>query len=360
MTAGDRTIGGKTDEEYVPTYYPGTNDPAGAVAVAVAAGSVLSGTDITLRKARTVRVRGRVTNAAGEGLPNNVMVRLMPREQLYLGFLGNQAARIRREDGTFELRGVTPGAYVLFAQWWEEGRGSSVRQRVDIGNDNIDNVRLLLTPGLDLKGQIRVEGPPGGVQLETLHVWLQPQESLPMGQPDASVKQDSSFTLENVPADTYRVTVHGLPENFYTKAIRMGDADALDAGLDLTHGASGALDIEINPNGGQVEGAVQKEDSKPAGGATVLLAPDSHRQQFNLFKTSAVDQLGHFSLKGIAPGDYRLFAFEQMDWGAYQDPEFLKPYEDRGKAVAIREGSRETVQLKVIPDETAPAAEKRR
>jgi len=181
-----------------------------------------------------------------------------------------------------------------------------------------------------------------------------------MGRPDASVKQDSSFTLENVPVDTYRVTVSGLPENFYMKAIRMGDADALDAGLDLTHGASGALDIEISPNGGQVEGAVQKEDSKPAGGSIVLLVPDSHRQQFNLFKTATADQLGHFSLKGIAPGDYKLFAFEQMEWGAYQDPEFLKLYEDQGKAVAIREGSRETAQLKVIPDETAPAAEKRR
>ena len=52
---------------------------------------------------------------------------------------------------------------MLVVQWWEEGKGSSVRQPVDVGNDNIDNVRLLLTPGLDLKGQIRVEGPPGGV-----------------------------------------------------------------------------------------------------------------------------------------------------------------------------------------------------
>ena len=58
MAAEDRTAGGKPDEDYVPTYYPGTNDPAGAVLVAVTAGSVLGGTD-TLRKARTVRVRGR-------------------------------------------------------------------------------------------------------------------------------------------------------------------------------------------------------------------------------------------------------------------------------------------------------------
>ncbi len=47
-----------------------------------------------------------------------------------------------------------------------------------------------------------------------------------------------------------------------------------------------------------------------------------------------------------------------MDWGAYQDPEFLKPHEDKGEAVAIRESSHETAQLKVIPAESAPAAKK--
>src|SRR5579859_4833713 len=358
MAAEDRTAGGKPDEDYVPTYYPGTNDPAGAVSVAVTAGSVLGGTDITLRKARTVRVRGRVANGAGEGLPNNIMVRLMPREALYFGLFANQAARVRKQDGTFELRGVTPGSYMLVAQWWEEGKGSSVRQPVDVGNNNVDNVSLLLTPGVELKGQIHVEGPPGGVQFDTLNIGLEPQGFLPMGQPNASVKQDGSFTLENVPADTYRVTLNGLTENFYVKAIRMGDADALYTGLDLTHGGSGALEIAINPNGGQVDGAVQKEDSKPAGGATILLAPDSNRQQFSLFKTTTTDQYGHFSIKGVAPGGYKLFAFEQMDWGAYQDPEFLKPHEDKGEAVAIRESSHETAQLKVIPAEAAQATKK--
>jgi hypothetical protein len=162
--------------------------------------------------------------------------------------------------------------------------------------------------------------------------------------------------LENVAAETYNVTLPGLPESFYLKALRMGDADGLDAGLDLTNGASGGLDILINPNGGEVDGAVEKETHQPAAGATVLLAPDSHRQQSNLFKTSAADQYGHFSVKGIAPGGYKLFALEQMEWGAYQDPEFLKPYENKGVAVTIREGSHETAQLRLIPADSAPAA----
>ena len=40
--------------------------------------------------------------------------------------------------------------------------------------------------------------------------------------------------------------------------------------------------------------------------------------------------------------------WEQIEEGAYQDPEFLKVYENQGQGVTIREGSRETAQLKVI------------
>ena len=74
-----------------------------------------------------------------------------------------------------------------------------------------------------------------------------------------------------------------------------------------------------------------------------------------LFKTAPIDATGHFSLAGIAPGEYKLFAWEHAEDGAYQDPEFLKPYENQGQAVTIREGSRETAQLKVIPVADMPA-----
>jgi hypothetical protein len=73
-----------------------------------------------------------------------------------------------------------------------------------------------------------------------------------------------------------------------------------------------------------------------------------------LFKTTVTDTTGHFSITGVAPGEYKLFAWEQIEEGAYQDPEFLKPYENQGQAVAIREGSRETAQLKVISSADAP------
>ena len=54
-----------------------------------------------------------------------------------------------------------------------------------------------------------------------------------------------------------------------------------------------------------------------------------------------------------------MFAWEQIESGAYQDPEFLKPFESRGESYSIRENGRESAQLKMIPAENTPAQKER-
>lgn len=355
MIAPERRSADTPDEGYVPTYYPGTNDPTGAVAIELGPGAVLNVADLTLRKARTVRIRGHVVNTMGEGLPQRIMLRLMPRNTAFIGFSSMLTSQVtRNQGGTFELRGVTPGAYTLMAQWSDNEKSYSVRQSVDVGSSNLDDVNVVLTPGLELKGQVRVEGN-GEMNLGAMWVMLDAQSPFSMGRPNARLEDDRSFTLEGVSADKYTVNLRGLLENLYVKSIRMGDMDVLDAGLDLTRGISGALEILISPNGGQVDGAVSGPKQQAATGARVVLVPDErHREQSPLFKMVTTDQYGHFTIKGITPGDYKLFAWEQIEPGAYQDPEFLKLYENDGEAITIREGSHENRQLKLIPADAVP------
>jgi hypothetical protein len=220
---------------------------------------------------------------------------------------------------------------------------------VDVGNNNVNNVNLVVTAGLELKGTVRVDGP-GGATLGNLQVSLAPQEMLGLGMQGAKVGDDGSFWLSNVPAATYTIDVHGMPETFYIKSIRMGDADALEAGLDLTRGG-GMIEILLSPNAGQVDGSIL--DQAAVSSAVVVLAPEGRRrEQTSLFKMTNTDAQGHFTMKGIAPGDYKLFAWEQSEEANYQDPEFLRPYENQGESVTIRESSRESVQLKLIETDT--------
>jgi hypothetical protein len=65
------------------------------------------------------------------------------------------------------------------------------------------------------------------------------------------------------------------------------------------------------------------------------------------------DATGKFNMDGIAPGDYKLFAWEAVPNGAWMNAEFLARYEGRGVAVSVTPtGSTPAKpELKVIPKE---------
>ena len=54
-------------------------------------------------------------------------------------------------------------------------------------------------------------------------------------------------------------------------------------------------------------------------------------------------------MRNIPPGDYKLFAWENVEPGAWQDSDFIQRYESSGQTIRINEGSNETPQLRVIP-----------
>jgi hypothetical protein len=60
-------------------------------------------------------------------------------------------------------------------------------------------------------------------------------------------------------------------------------------------------------------------------------------------------------LKGVAPGDYKLFAFENIEKDTWLDPDVLRGYESQGAPVNVRPGDpnakespAQTVDLKLL------------
>jgi hypothetical protein len=137
------------------------------------------------------------------------------------------------------------------------------------------------------------------------------------------------------------------PENSYVKSVQYGNLEAAEAQIDLSSGVSGSLQITLSQAGAQVEGTIRDAEDKPLSGATVVLVPDSRR--YSLFKEATSDQTGAFSLRGVTPGEYKILAWEDIETGAYQDPDFLKRYESKAQAVSLKESDRKSVALKVIP-----------
>ena len=338
------------DEAYAPTFYPSVNDPARAMPVEAIAGNEMRGIDIRLLVTRTVRVRGKVLNAATGRVEREVMVWLSPRDAG--GGLVSQQRAFARE-GSFEIRGVAPGAYTLLADSQQEGQRYSGRQRLEVTGSNLEDVNLVLTPGVQLAGRVRLEGN-GKLNIQEVRVQLQPLSPHPMGGTGAPVNPDGSFRIPNVTSENYQIVLSGAPEDFYLQSARLGSQDVLEAGLDLSRGEPGGLDLVLNSGGGRIDGVVLSEKQEPLGGVEVVLVPESRRrQQLYLYKNVMTDENGRFAMRGVAPGEYKVFAWDQLEPGAYNDPQFLQTYEERGEAVVVQAQGSKTVTLPVIRTESA-------
>ena len=71
----------------------------------------------------------------------------------------------------------------------------------------------------------------------------------------------------------------------------------------------------------------------------------------HLFKTATSDQNGGFSLPGISPGQYKIFAWEEVEQGAWQDDDCLRDYKKEGEDFEVKENDALTFELGLIPSE---------
>jgi hypothetical protein len=100
---------------------------------------------------------------------------------------------------------------------------------------------------------------------------------------------------------------------------------------------------------GVVEGIVSDQKLQPMAGVQVALVPDRYRDRPEFFKAATTDQTGHFSMRAIIPGDYKLFAWEALESNAFFDPELIKQVEVQGKPIHVGESSKIDVEVRAIP-----------
>jgi len=337
------------EEEYVATYFPGTTDAASAAPLDIGPGALFSGADVGLGKRRTVHVKGHVTDTSGSDR-RRPMVFMIPRG---LGGIASNRSSGIDATGNFDIRGITAGSYTLVAAIQERGKSLVARMPLEVGNSNVENLSITIQQAMSLSGGVRLEGQ-AVADVSTAQVTLRPRDPIGMlpgaANPTSKVKADGSFSLPDVNPDHYNVTFSGLPDGFYVKSASLGGQDVLLRGLDLSAGAAGMIDIVLAPNAGQAAGVVQNDQQQPAPGVTVVLIPQEkeRKEQTQYYKTTTTDAAGGFTFKNLDPGQYKVYAWRDVESGAYMDPEFVAPVENRGETLTIREGSQENLQLKLI------------
>jgi hypothetical protein len=101
--------------------------------------------------------------------------------------------------------------------------------------------------------------------------------------------------------------------------------------------------------GAHIQGVVMNSDPVPVSGVWVtLILEDSKRDQKRLFNSARSGANGKFEFRGVAPGNYTLFSWDNIEEHEWDDPEFLKPFKSKGVSVRVAEGETKTADLTVI------------
>lgn len=344
----------KQETAYVPTFYPGTTDQSQAAFLELRAGDETP-VDFNLVRSQTFHVRGSIANFAPRADTNAVLI--LRGKDSNSEFTAAQVDK----DGKFEMSHVAPGSYTVFAVVGSGDPPPQIsRQALEVTNHDIADLRIVPLAGSQVRGQIRVEGN-RTLDFSSLLVFLRSSDhdSAGMfgGTEDSSptlarVKRDGTFELKSIPAGSYTVLVEGTSRmpDLFLKSVKAGSTDVTGAGLNLGGGGTFSIDVLIGSGAAKLDGSVVDGESHPAADAIVVAVPSGDLSgRLELYQKTVTDQHGHFSLAGITPGSYALFAFDSIEEGAYFDPAFLKPYEGAGESIHLDENAHKTLQLKVIP-----------
>ena len=349
--AGDGTSGAsRTEQTYVPTYYPGTTDPGSAQAIELKPADDIGSIDFSVLPVKAVQVRGRLMNGV-TGIPiQGGCVNLQP--QGGSNDWGGLARYACTEDaqGDFIIHGVVPGFYFLAASFTQQSHIMSARLAVDVDEGGADGVIVELLPSVDLNGRIRLEGK---IPFKPENLWLNltPVDQPELGGAGVQPGPDGSFKLPNVAQGVYRIRLNGSWGDLYLKSASLGGRENSDESFTVNRDSPGStLEVVLSGRAGHIEGNVVDDQKKPLANAFVVLVPDPNRRnREDLFQANGTNQAGRFVLMGIPPGDYTLLAWTSPQGVQYRNPDWLAQYEARGTAVRISETTRLNLQVRAIP-----------
>jgi hypothetical protein len=331
ITNRTQTDGTTVEEAFVPVYFPGAIDERTAMPVDVGAGATAGGVNLTIRRTRVYRIRGLFAGASA-GAP--LTLRLVPQQAASSSAYVPAVLR----QGTFEIAGVAPGAYLLTTTALDGGFVP-----IEVSDHDVTGVAIPATSLFPLSGRVSIDGQAKpGVPL-TVQLMGQPPIARNI---TASIQPDGSFAFPVTPGN-YRVRVNN---SYYLKAIRFSGADGQSGILHITSGENSLLDLVVATDTGSVEGVAVNERRAPQPNVRVALIPDAtSRGQTSLYQTAPTDAAGRFHMDSVAPGSYKVFAWEDVEDRAWLNAEFMSTYEDRGRVVYISPDRKETVEVTVIP-----------
>jgi hypothetical protein len=147
-----------------------------------------------------------------------------------------------------------------------------------------------------------------------------------------------SLMIQNVEPGRYRVEFMQMG-NTYVRSATYGNTDLLRDELVVAGGDSQPIEVVVRDDPASLSGTARCEDTQ----CWVFIVPDGNTA-FQP-RTVWVDPQGSFQQMGLAPGSYRVYAFDRADGIEYTNPEAMKAYGAHAETVVLTAGQKAQVNV---------------
>jgi hypothetical protein len=331
---------------YASLYYPGVPDLASAFAIQLADGQH-SEADFSMSAGPVYHVSGTVTgNPGGQGV--GLQLYSQSGDDLALPI------RFRRDTNTFDVDGVPPGGYVVKAfSRADQDQPLRAEARINVAA-NVENVQLVLGPAISIPVAVRTESRSSnqvtaqGIHAPPISIRLIPSDPSTAESYSTLVRSSSgaySVVLQNVDPGKYSVEL--TPQGgWYVQSVQYGQTNLLNDVLSIaSSGQTYPLEIVLRDDGATLTGTVKSADGT---GSQATIVAISEPASNLAAKTTRSSTEGAFTVNGLAPGEYRLYAFDYADRIEYANPEALQPYASQAVHVTLSPNQRTQMALELI------------
>lgn len=366
---------------YPPVYYQNASDFESAATIQLAAGQTQT-VNLTLAKRPYYQVKVPVISSRDNGMQVEVYSHGRKGPGFSLGYNnGDHAIEGWLPSGTYTIEASSFGA-----------NGLSGVQSITVRGAATDGPGMMLVPNVSIAVIVKeeftsddhsgtttfningrnavVKGP-----RRYLDVALEPTNDVGVGMGrsvslrDPTGAANDALAIEGAPAGTYWVRVHS--SRGYPASIRSGNLDLQHQPLIVgAGGGASPIEITMRDDVAEISGTVAGLTASPATAAQTSsigeargwtsYAPLGSQAAAHIYCVPLADSSGQFTdiwvnpdggfaYPALAPGAYRLLAFdhEPLDF-EYRNPEAVQAYDSKGTVVRLLAGQKERVQLQLI------------
>ncbi|HET6844580.1 MAG TPA: carboxypeptidase-like regulatory domain-containing protein [Candidatus Angelobacter sp.] len=334
-------------------YYPSASSLSSATPVQLSAGQV-SQADFVVGMEPVFTLSGTVSGY-GPGQIAGIHITDLAGEQIF------PLTQFNQRTGSFEFRMVGEGTYNIFASTARNQDKSqdflTAETKVNVSG-NIKDIHLALQPGITIPVAIRFESTQQQPERHGTSVRLifhprdansqspiQAQDIYPTLEPGDGPDR---FLLHNIPPGKYSVEVHALKG--YVRSVLYGVTDLFRDEVVITRSTSILpLEIVMRDDVATLSVTIHSNDANLNGAnlnGVLLLVPDGAPMQPP--RVNYAYGMGVSSFNGLAPGDYRVFAFDSAAGIEYTNPEALAPYAADAVTVHLAPYDQARVQAEIV------------